>query len=228
MNHTSCSTFWLIVLAASSIVVAEDSANLPKVVLVGDSIRLSYAPIVGEQLAGKAIVISPKPNGGDSNNVLKHLDDWVIKEKPDVVHLNCGIHDTKKFLATGQFQVSPEQYESNLRRIVERIRAETEAVVVFATSTPILDERAAATRQGRAYELLNASIERYNAIAKRIMDEKQVPINDIHKVIVEYQTKINAEELIGIDGVHLTEAGKELAGTTVASTIENCQKGGGS
>ena len=44
----------------------------PKVVLVGDSIRLSYAAIVVERLGGKAIVVSPRANGGDSGNVLKH------------------------------------------------------------------------------------------------------------------------------------------------------------
>ena len=55
----------------------------PKVVLVGDSIRLGYAPLVAGKLDGKAVVVSPKANGGDSTNVLKHLDEWVIREKPD-------------------------------------------------------------------------------------------------------------------------------------------------
>ena len=70
-----------------------DLLPLPVVVLVGDSIRLSYAPMVATRLAEKARVVSPKPNGGDSSNVLKHLQEWVIAEKPDVVHFNCGIHD---------------------------------------------------------------------------------------------------------------------------------------
>ena len=61
---------------------------LPRVVLVGDSIRLGYAPRVAERLAGKAVVISPAENGGDSANVLAHLDEWVLRQKPDVIHLN--------------------------------------------------------------------------------------------------------------------------------------------
>ena len=51
--------------------------QLPRVVIVGDSIRLSYASTVMEQLAGKAIVVSPEANGGDSSNLLQHLDRWV-------------------------------------------------------------------------------------------------------------------------------------------------------
>ena len=105
--------------------------ELPKVVLVGDSIRMSYAPVVAKQLEGTAVVISSKSNGGDSGNVLKNLTAWVIREKPAVVHFNCGIHDTKKFIATGKFQISPEKYEANLRSIVARIRKETDAFVVF-------------------------------------------------------------------------------------------------
>lgn len=107
------------------------------------TVPLLLLSTVMEQLAGKAIVVSPEANGGDSSNVLQHLDRRVIRERPAVVHFNCGIHDTKKFKATGRFQGPPEQYEANLRKIVERIRKETGAVVLFATTTPILDDRAA-------------------------------------------------------------------------------------
>ena len=72
-----------------------EQPELPKVVLVGDSIRLGYAPLVAKRLEGKARVVSAEANGGDSANVLAHLDEWVIREKPAVVHLNCGLHDLK-------------------------------------------------------------------------------------------------------------------------------------
>jgi hypothetical protein len=113
---------------------------LPRIVLVGDSIRLGYAPIVAKRLEGKAVVISPRANGGDSANVLRQLDEWVIREQPAIVHFNCGIHDTKKSKTSGRFQVPPEAYAANLRAIVERIRAGTKAKVVFATTTPVLNE----------------------------------------------------------------------------------------
>ena len=195
----------------------ETSKPLPKVVLVGDSIRLSYTPEVRRLLDGQATVVSPKPNGQDSANVLRNVDRWIVAEQPDVVHFNCGIHDTKKFKSDGHFQVSPEQYRSNLKAIVERIRSKTEATVLFATSTPILDARAAAARTGRDYELLDASIEQYNEIARSLMRELNVPVNDINSAINDSDTEL--ESLIVTDGVHLTDAGKELVGKRVANFI---------
>jgi lysophospholipase L1-like esterase len=190
--------------------------DLPKVVLVGDSIRLGYAATVEKELAGKAIVISPKANGGDSSNVLKHLDEWVIRQRPDVVQFNCGIHDTKKSKTTGKFQVPPEQYEANLRKIVGRIRQETKAVVLFATSTPILDERAAKTRSKLDYELLEASIEQYNRIAGKVMEELHVPVNDLHAVLPDAETRAR---LMTADGVHFVPEGSQLLGKSVAAVI---------
>ena len=189
---------------------------LPKVVLVGDSIRLSYASVVAKHLDGKATVVSPKANGGDSSNVLRNLERWVIREKPAVVHFNCGIHDTKHFKATGKFQVSPEQYEANLRKIVEGIRKETDAVVLFATTTPILDDRAAAARKGRDYELLGSSVEQYNDIAWKVMKELNVPVNDLHAAMSKPDRPLTTEALIGKDGVHLTTPARELLGKRIA------------
>ena len=47
---------------------ASAAPDLPKVVLIGDSIRLGYAPRVAERLSGKAVVISTPDgygNGGE-------------------------------------------------------------------------------------------------------------------------------------------------------------------
>ncbi len=170
-------------------------------------------------LDGEATVISHPANGGDSSNVLEHLDEWVIRQRPAVVHFNCGIHDTKRFKTTGHFQVPPERYESNLREVVERIRAETDAVVLFATTTPILDERAARARSGRDYELLGGSVEQYNQIASQLMAELDVPVDDLHTVLANVQEPATTADLIGPDGVHVIRKGRELLGDAVAQFI---------
>ncbi|AGA27586.1 SGNH/GDSL hydrolase family protein [Singulisphaera acidiphila] len=188
-----------------------------KVVLIGDSIRLGYAPTVEAELAGKVKIISPKPNGGDSQNVLKHLDEWVIREQPAVVHFNCGIHDTKKSKTTGTFQVSPKQYEANLREIIARIRKETGAVVLFATSTPILDDRAAQARTKADYELLQASIDQYNQIALKVMDELKVPVDDLRTALPD--DSVATAKIMTTDGVHFSPEGRERLGKQVAAFI---------
>src|SRR5690606_24065734 len=150
------------------------------------------APLVAQQLAGKATIVSPKPNGGDSSNVLKNIEAWALREQPAVVHFNSGIHDTKRFKASGKFQVSPEQYEANLRAIVGRLRTETKAKILFALTTPIVDERAAKTRADRDYELLDASTEQYNAIARRVMKELDVPVNDLRAALGDSEAQAAA------------------------------------
>jgi dienelactone hydrolase/lysophospholipase L1-like esterase len=188
--------------------------DVPKVVLIGDSIRLGYAPIVAQRLAGRAIVFSPEPNGGDSNNVLRNLENWVISEKPAVVHLNAGLHDLKLSKKTKQHQVETGPYEANLREIVARIRKETSASLVFGNTTPILDEWHA--KRGADFDRLEADVERYNTIATAVMKEAAVPVHDLHGIITEG----GVARLLGPDGTHYTQEGYQRLGEAVADSIQ--------
>lgn len=187
---------------------------LPKVVLLGDSIRLGYAPLVVKHLDGKALFLSVKDNGGDSRNILKHLDEWIIKEQPAVVHLNCGLHDLKRDRKTKQYQVPLPEYEQNLKEIVRRIKAETSASLVFATTTPILDERHA--KRGAAFDRLEADVRRYNAVALKVMRGAGVPVHDLHWVVEQG----GSEELLGKDGTHYSPAGYKTLAEAVADCVE--------
>ena len=197
--------------------LAAEPAKLPRVVLHGDSIRMAYAPVVAKQLEGKAVILSFKANGTDSTNQLKTINQWAIAEKPDVVHFNCGIHDTKKDKKTGKFQTSPEQYEKNLRQIVETLRKQTGAKVIFALTTPIHDERAIKLRADKSYDLLDASTIEYNKIAERVMQELKVPVNDLRSVLGDADEQA---QLIQPDGVHYTPAGNAKLGKAVADVVE--------
>ncbi|GIW81045.1 MAG: hypothetical protein KatS3mg105_2852 [Gemmatales bacterium] len=157
--------------------------TLPKVVLIGDSIRLGYAPRVAALLKGKADIISPRQNGGDSNNVLKNLDSWVIEQHPDVVHINCGLHDLRFRKKTKTHQVEPDQYRNNLQAIIARIRKGTKAKIIFATTTPIHDERHA--RRGADFDRFEKDVQLYNKIAREVMKKEKVEINDLHQVIID-------------------------------------------
>ncbi len=187
--------------------------GLPKVVLVGDSIRLGYAARVAERLSGKAVVISPPENGGDSTNVLSHLDDWVLRQKPDVVHLNCGLHDLKRSKTDGHHQVELARYADNLRRVVARIREGTDAALVFADTTPILDERHA--RRGADFDRTEADVRQYNAAAIAMMRELGVPVHDLHWVVEQG----GPETMLGPDGTHYTVVGSDRLAEAVADCV---------
>ena len=183
---------------------------MPKVVLIGDSIRIGYAPLVAKQLDGKAIVVS-QPNGEDSGNVLRHLDEWVIREKPDVVHINAGLHDLK--LKDRRYQVPLADYEKNLKTIVERIRKETNAKIIFATSTPIVDNLHAQRKAG--FDRFEADVQKYNIAAVSVMKLAAVPINDLHEVIESG----GGPTLMNSDGTHYTPEGYARLAAAVTNSI---------
>src|SRR5438105_6975611 len=213
MSHLRSHAPGLGLLLTLVAVMASGAAEpLPKVVLVGDSIRLGYAPLVAQRLQGKAMVISPSANGGDSANVLKHLDEWVTREQPAVVHLNCGLHDLKLLKATGKHQVEPAEYAKNLRKIVENVRA-AKAQLVFASTTPIVDERHAKRKAN--FDRTEADVRRYNEVAIKIMREAGVPVHDLHWVIEQGKP----DQLLGPDGTHYTKAGYERLADAVADCV---------
>ena len=200
--------FFLVILVSS---VAAQEKQLPRVVLVGDSIRIGYAPFVAKLLDGKAIVVSPKPNGEDSGNVLRNLEEWVLKEKPDVVHINAGLHDLK--LKDKNYQVPLVEYEKNLKAILERIQKDTNAKVIFATTTPILDNLHAQRKAG--FDRFDADVQKYNIAAVSVMKQAGIPINDLHKLIEGSGTN----KLLGGDGTHYTQEGYEMLAAAVADSI---------
>lgn len=208
--------FMLAVLCSLSTPTAaqpQPARQIPRVVLVGDSIRLGYAPLVAERLAGRAEVVSAEANGGDSANVLKNLEEWVIGRKPDIVHLNAGLHDLKLSRASKAHQVELSLYESNLREIVRRIVAGTGASVVFASTTPILDARHA--RRGADFDRHEADVVRYNAAAVAVMKELGVPVNDLHWVV----ERNGPEEMLREDGTHYTPEGYGRLADAVSDSL---------
>ena len=69
---------------------------MKRVVLIGDSIRMGYQATACRELEGLAEVWKPEQNGGTTQKVLENLDEWAIAQKPDIVHVNCGLHDLRK------------------------------------------------------------------------------------------------------------------------------------
>ena len=189
--------------------------DLPVVVLVGDSIRLAYQPIVADRLKGRARVVGTSENGEDSRNVLAHLDDWAIRPRPAVVHFNAGLHDIKADPATGRHQVEPAEYRANLRAILGRLGAETSARLIFATSTPVVDDRQA--KSGLPIRIREADVEAYNRIALDVMKGSSiVAVDDLHAAAV----RLGPGEGHTPDGVHFEAAATKVLGDRVADSIE--------
>ena len=199
--------------SAASAAAPTSEKTLPTVVLIGDSIRMGYAPIVADMLKGKAHVVAAKENGGDSSRVLANLDQWAIAEQPAVVHFNCGLHDLKMSRKTHKPQVSLEDYEKNLREIVDRLRKETKARIIFATTTPIRDQLHAKRRGD--FDRHESDVERYNEVALKVMKEKGVEIDDLHAVV----TEAGIDKVQRTDGTHYLPAGYQALAKAVVKSV---------
>jgi lysophospholipase L1-like esterase len=185
-------------------------SGVTDLILIGDSIRMGYQATVREQLAD-ADIWSPEANGGDSANVLTHLDEWVLSRPTKVVHLNCGLHDIKKPFDTGQAQVSLDDYGANLTQIFDRIR-ETGATLVWATTTPV-DQ--ALHHRNKGFDRFAADVDAYNGVAADLATARGMAINDLHAVIEH----AGPGDLLTDDGVHFTEEGSRLLGEAVVRFV---------
>lgn len=179
-------------------------------VLIGDSIRMGYQATVRERLASVDIW-SPEANGGDSANVLAHLDEWVAAHSPQVVHLNCGLHDIKKPFDSGRAQVGLDEYRRHLREIFDRILS-TGARLVWASTTPVDEDL---HHRNKGFDRFTADVDAYNSVALDLATAEDVTVNDLHAVI----ESADRTHLLREDGVHFSEEGSRLLGDAVAEFV---------
>jgi lysophospholipase L1-like esterase len=185
---------------------------MKSVILIGDSIRMGYRPTVERLLGEQARLWAPEENGGTSTNVLAHLDEWVLSRSPDILHLNCGLHDIKtEFGATSQ-AIPPDQYEANLRQIIGRIVERGTIQLIWAATTPVNEVW---HHTNKPFDRFEADVLAYNAVARQIVQAYDIPINDLYKVVVD----AGRDQHLAPDGVHFSPAGYALLGQAVAGAI---------
>jgi isoamyl acetate esterase len=181
-------------------------------ILIGDSIRLHYQSVVIRLLAPHIQVWAPAENCETSRTVLQQLDAWVLAHDPDLIHLNCGLHDLRYNPDRVEPLVSPDEYADNLDRIFATVRAKTHSRVIWATTTPINEQWHQAHRQSRRYE---ADVIRYNTLARQVAADHHVLMNDLYQVVIAH----GRDALLREDGLHFTAQGYQLLGQQVAAVI---------
>jgi hypothetical protein len=190
-----------------------DDPNLPRVLLIGDSISIGYHLAVRDELKGVANVHRPAVNCGPTTRGVASIDQWLGDGKWAVIHFNFGLHDLKYVDSQGKNadpgqgkpQVSLADYEKNLETIVERMK-KTGARLIFATTTPVPDGSPA-----RKLDDQNA----YNAAALAVMKKHDVAIDDLHAFA---QPKLAEIQLPA--NVHFKPDGSQQLGQQVASEIK--------
>jgi len=190
-----------------------DMSSTPRVLLLGDSIRMSYQPKVASLLEGSAEVVGPSDNCQFALYTLSSLARWTNElGNPDVVHWNDGIHDCGHNPRRSPVQMPLDIYVGNLRCILEALRAMTSRVV-WATSTPVHPER---PFRDTEWSWRNEEIDAYNAAATELMRSEGVPVNDLHAVVWS-----DVETFLSDDQLHLSEAGQTACAEAVVEAISS-------
>ncbi|MCB0115927.1 MAG: SGNH/GDSL hydrolase family protein [Caldilineaceae bacterium] len=164
-----------------------------QIYIVGDSISLQYGPYLAANLADvmgyarkegedEALLNLDIPmgaNGGDSAMVLAFL---AAKARAggidaDLLLVNCGLHDIKTDPVSGRKQVTLDQYEANLRAILQ-VTAQMRPRLIWMRTTPCDD--AVHNHAGMAFHRFAADNMRYNAAADAIMQAARVPVLDLY------------------------------------------------
>ena len=182
-----------------------DDPALPRVLLIGDSISIGYTHYVRELLREKANVHRVPVNAGPTTRGIEGISEWLGGGDWSVIHFNWGLHDLK-FMEDGERQVSIEEYESNLRILVGKMR-ETGARLIWASTTPVPEGEVRPRR-------IPEDVVRYNAAAEKVMRENRVSTNDLYTFALS-----RLEEIQIPVNVHFTPAGSRELAAEVASAI---------
>lgn len=200
-----------------ALVQIKDVPGLPRVLIIGDSISMGYTLPLRKALEGKANLHRPAANCGPSSRGVEQLESWLAtggSDRWDVIQFNFGLHDIRHFsdpgntkpagATDGHRQVLEEVYEKNLRTIVARLKA-TGAKLIWRNTTPVPDGA-----NGR----VPGDEVRYNEIAKKIMDENGVEIDDMHTFCVPRLREIQQPK-----DVHFKDKGSNVLADETAKKI---------
>ncbi len=179
--------------------------NLPRVLLIGDSILNGYLPTVVHELDGKANVDAwVNPYHQASEGLHEKLAGILAGKNYAVIHFNMGLHGWAKG------RIPDGQFIPLTTKLVETIRTNApKARLVWASSTPV-------TTKGQPIVLdlaINPIIVNHNAMAAQVMSAAKVPINDLYSLMV------NRLDLARGDQFHWKPEGSLVQGKAVAASI---------
>jgi lysophospholipase L1-like esterase len=186
---------------------------MKKVLLLGDSLRMGYCNGVKELLKEQAEVYFPAENCRYTQYTLQNLNGWLNAienyEEIEVIHWNNGHWDIARWCGSEDSLTSKEEYARMLKMILAALhRRCPKAQVIFATSTPMNPDGTPSGNPRTTEDIMQ-----YNEVAKKVMAEEQVPVNDLFELLKDEPAETYK------DYAHLTEAGYAKVAKVVAERV---------
>ncbi|TAL01925.1 MAG: SGNH/GDSL hydrolase family protein [Verrucomicrobia bacterium] len=181
-----------------------NKTNLPRVLLIGDSITRDYYPEVEKRLAGKAYVGRLSSAAFVADPALRQQVQMVLGQyKFAVIHFNNGMHG---------WHYSEADYGRALPALIATIRSNApQARLIWANTTPLRDGKGANSDPQSEYS--DERVVARNKIAEEIMTTQKIPVNDLFTPMLghpEYHS----------DNVHFNGQGIQVQAAKVAGAVE--------
>jgi hypothetical protein len=175
--------------------------DLPRVLLLGDSISGGYFKGVTDELAGKASVARLGTSKSLGDPALFDEIRMVLGQyKFDVIHFNNGLHG---------WEYTEDDYREAFPKLIALLRqAAPGAKLIWATSTP----RRTGAPEYKSFHPGNDRVLARNRIAAGFVAKEGIPVNDLYTLIE------NHAELTS-DGTHYKPEGVALMVKQVTRTI---------
>ncbi len=181
-----------------------NETNLPRVLLIGDSIVRDYYPEVEKRLAGKAFVARLSTSRFVADPVLlKEIESVLDGTTFDVILFNNGMHG---------WQHGEAEYRRAFPKLIKTIRAHApKARPIWATTTPLRDGKDV-TYDTKA-EYSDERIAALKALAAEIVATQKIPTVDLNEAVRGHP------EFHG-DNVHFNGQGCQILAARVCAAVE--------
>jgi len=180
----------------------EPELKIPRVLLVGDSIAVSYGPRVSSLLTGKGSVAWVGTSRFPTDPVFRDEILLVLRHtRFDLIHFNNGLHG---------FDNSDESYAEVLPKILTELReASAGAKWVLANSTPMRKPD-----QLEEWHPFTERIRFRNEVVRKLAAGQGLYLTDLFKAVE------NHLEFYTPDGTHFNDEGQFALAGTIVATIE--------
>ena len=181
-----------------------NETNLPRVLLIGDSIVRDYYPEVEKRLAGKAFVGRLATSRFVADPVLlKEIETVLDGTKFDVIVFNNGMHG---------WQHSEAEYRKAFPKLIKAIRAHApKAKLIWTTTTPLRNGKDVTYDTKADYS--DERIAARNAVAAEIVAAQKIPTVDLNAAV-------RGHPEFHSDNVHFNGQGSQILAAQICAAVE--------
>lgn len=178
-----------------------DNGTTKRVLIIGDSISIGYAPFVIDTLCSEGFYVTRIiPNGKSTRYTKEHLKEWLGSKKWDVITFNEGLHDSATHTGTNLVPIS--EYEENLQWIAKTILEHSDKSIFFTTTVipahdPMNSQTDGETYNQKAIDVLtkieNLTIYDLRSVSRSIPElmENASEQNNVHYTLEGYKILAN-------------------------------------